>query len=49
MAITVLGGLLSSTVLNLGLLPVLVHRYGGPRRVHVDQSASFVSGSDRWR
>ena len=40
MAITVLGGLLSSTILNLGLLPVLVHRYGGPRRVHVDQSAS---------
>lgn len=30
MAITVLGGLFSSTVLNLCLLPVLVHRYGGP-------------------
>ncbi len=31
MAITVLGGLLSSTVLNLVMLPVLVHRYGGPK------------------
>jgi CzcA family heavy metal efflux pump len=32
MAITVLGGLLSSTVLNLVVLPVLAHRYGGPKR-----------------
>jgi Cu/Ag efflux pump CusA len=32
MAITVLGGLVSSTLLNLLVLPVLVHRYGGPRR-----------------
>ena len=39
-AITVLGGLFSSTLLNLVMLPVLVHRYGGPRRVYVDQSAS---------
>ena len=31
MAITVLGGLVSSTVLNLIVLPVLVHRFGGPR------------------
>jgi Cu/Ag efflux pump CusA len=31
MAITVLGGLLSSTVLNLIVLPVLVHRFGGPK------------------
>jgi CzcA family heavy metal efflux pump len=31
MAITVLGGLVSSTVLNLVMLPVLVHRYGGPK------------------
>lgn len=30
MAITVLGGLFSSTLLNLVMLPVLVHRYGGP-------------------
>jgi Cu/Ag efflux pump CusA len=27
MAVTVLGGLLSSTVLNLLLLPALAHRY----------------------
>ena len=31
MAITVLGGLVSSTVLNLIVLPVLVHRFGGPK------------------
>ncbi len=31
MAITVLGGLVTSTVLNLVMLPVLVHRYGGPK------------------
>ena len=31
MAITVLGGLVSSTVLNLVVLPVLVHRFGGPK------------------
>jgi Cu/Ag efflux pump CusA len=30
MAITVLGGLVSSTLLNLVLLPVLAHRYSGP-------------------
>ncbi len=32
MAITVLGGLLSSTILNLLVLPVLAWRYSGPRR-----------------
>jgi CzcA family heavy metal efflux pump len=31
MAITVLGGLLSSTLLNLFVLPALSHRFGGPR------------------
>ncbi|HEY6927827.1 MAG TPA: efflux RND transporter permease subunit, partial [Steroidobacteraceae bacterium] len=31
MAITVLGGLVSSTALNLLVLPVLAHRYSGPR------------------
>ena len=31
MAITVLGGLVSSTILNLIVLPVLVHRFGGPK------------------
>jgi CzcA family heavy metal efflux pump len=35
MAITVLGGLVSSTLLNLIVLPVLVHRYGGPKVVAV--------------
>ena len=35
MAITVLGGLVSSTVLNLIVLPVLVHRYGGPKAATV--------------
>ena len=30
MAITVLGGLVSSTLLNLIVLPVLVYRFGGP-------------------
>jgi CzcA family heavy metal efflux pump len=32
MAITVLGGLVSSTFLNLLVLPVLAHRYSGPKR-----------------
>ncbi len=32
MAITVLGGLLSSTILNLLVIPVLAWRYGGPGR-----------------
>jgi CzcA family heavy metal efflux pump len=31
MAITVLGGLVSSTLLNLLVLPVLAHRYSGPK------------------
>ena len=40
MAITVLGGLVSSTVLNLIVLPVLVYRLGGPKDgvSHVSQS-----------
>jgi Cu/Ag efflux pump CusA len=29
--VTVLGGLISSTLLNLVVLPALVERYGGPR------------------
>jgi CzcA family heavy metal efflux pump len=32
MAVTVLGGLISSTLLNLVVLPALAERYGGPRR-----------------
>jgi CzcA family heavy metal efflux pump len=32
MAVTVLGGLLSSTVLNLVVLPALAERFGGPKR-----------------
>ncbi len=35
MAITVLGGLVSSTLLNLIVLPVLVHRFGGPKAAAV--------------
>jgi Cu/Ag efflux pump CusA len=31
MAVTVLGGLLTSTILNLVLLPACVERLGGPR------------------
>ena len=31
MAVTVLGGLLSSTLLNLAVLPALAERFGGPR------------------
>ena len=31
MAVTVLGGLISSTILNLVLLPALAQRFGGPR------------------
>ena len=30
MAVTVLGGLITSTLLNLVLLPALAQRYGGP-------------------
>jgi CzcA family heavy metal efflux pump len=43
MAITVLGGLVSSTVLNLIMLPVLVHRWGGPKlrgTAYAEQSVS---------
>ena len=32
MAVTVLGGLLSSTLLNLIVLPALAERFGGPRK-----------------
>jgi Cu/Ag efflux pump CusA len=32
MAVTVLGGLLSSTLLNLVVLPALAERFGGPRK-----------------
>jgi Cu/Ag efflux pump CusA len=39
MAITVLGGLVSSTLLNLLVLPVLVHRYGGPEKLKKDAGA----------
>jgi Cu/Ag efflux pump CusA len=31
MAVTVLGGLISSTLLNLVVLPALAERFGGPR------------------
>jgi Cu/Ag efflux pump CusA len=33
MAVTVLGGLVSSTLLNLVVLPALAERFGGPKRV----------------
>ena len=39
MAITVLGGLVSSTVLNLIVLPVLVYRFGGPMDGHKDENS----------
>ncbi len=32
MAVAVLGGLLSSTPLNLLVLPALVYRFGGPKK-----------------
>ena len=32
MAVTVLGGLISSTLLNLVVLPALAERFGGPKR-----------------
>jgi Cu/Ag efflux pump CusA len=32
MAVTVLGGLITSTLLNLVVLPALAERFGGPRR-----------------
>jgi Cu/Ag efflux pump CusA len=38
MAVTVLGGLLSSTLLNLIVLPALAERFGGPRRGEVEAS-----------
>jgi CzcA family heavy metal efflux pump len=40
MAITVLGGLLSSTILNLLVLPVLAWRYSGPRAAVAPAAAS---------
>ena len=36
MAVTVLGGLITSTILNLVLLPALAQRYGGPGRERAD-------------
>jgi len=33
--VTVLGGLVSSTLLNLLVLPALAERFGGPRRAGV--------------
>ncbi len=33
MAVTVLGGLLTSTLLNLVVLPALAERFGGPKRI----------------
>jgi CzcA family heavy metal efflux pump len=42
MAIAVLGGLVSSTLLNLLVLPVLVHRFGGPAAV-VSKTSSVGS------
>jgi CzcA family heavy metal efflux pump len=35
MAVTVLGGLLSSTLLNLVVLPALAERFGGPKKMEV--------------
>jgi CzcA family heavy metal efflux pump len=35
MAVTVLGGLISSTFLNLVVLPALAERFGGPKRTEV--------------
>ncbi|HTC84957.1 MAG TPA: efflux RND transporter permease subunit [Rhizomicrobium sp.] len=35
MAVTVLGGLISSTLLNLVVLPALAERFGGPKREEV--------------
>jgi Cu/Ag efflux pump CusA len=35
MAVTVLGGLISSTLLNLVVLPALAERFGGPKRVEL--------------
>ena len=32
MAVTVLGGLISSTLLNLVVLPALAERFGGPQK-----------------
>lgn len=39
MAVTVLGGLLSSTLLNLIVLPALAERFGGPRKRDAEQPA----------
>ena len=39
MAVTVLGGLLSSTLLNLVVLPALAERFGGPGREKQDAEA----------
>ena len=37
MAITVLGGLVSATLLNLMVSPVLAHRFGRPRRTPIEE------------
>jgi Cu/Ag efflux pump CusA len=37
MAITVLGGLITSTFLNLMVLPALAERFGGPRKKERNQ------------
>lgn len=42
MAITVLGGLITSTLLNLLVLPALAERFGGPRRRELDQDEVVV-------
>jgi CzcA family heavy metal efflux pump len=39
MAVTVLGGLLSSTLLNLIVLPGLAEQFGGPRKKPADEEA----------
>jgi Cu/Ag efflux pump CusA len=39
MAVTVLGGLLSSTLLNLVVLPALAERFGGPREEELEAEA----------
>jgi Cu/Ag efflux pump CusA len=39
MAVTVLGGLLSSTLLNLVVLPALAERFGGPRKTQAEAAS----------
>jgi CzcA family heavy metal efflux pump len=42
MAITVLGGLLTSTLLNLVVLPALAERFGGPRSQELEQQEAVA-------